>query len=91
MASAGLEKFKLNSAGVRDLLRSEGVRADLHVRAERVKAAATPQLVALDAPYPSLKVDSSIGVGRADATVTGVPLPLERSRRILGGAMDAAG
>lgn len=91
MADVGLIRFKLDSGGAKAILRSEAVRADLHVRAERVKVAAEPQLAALDSPYPSLKVTSDIGPGRAGATVTGVPLPLERSRRILGGAIDAAG
>lgn len=91
MASTGLEKFRLSSAGAKALLRSPAVKADLHARAERVKAAAEPELAALDEPYPSVKVTSDIGPGRAGATVTGVPLPLERSRRILGAALDAAG
>jgi hypothetical protein len=91
MAGVGLIRFQLSSPGARALLRSAPVAADLLARAERVKVAATPQLAALDSPYPALKVTGDIGPGRAGATVTGVPLPLERSRRILGGALDAAG
>lgn len=86
-----LEKFRINSAGARDLLRSEGVRLDLLARAERVRVVAEAETRALDAPYPALVVDSYVGRDRAGATVLGVPLPLERSRRILGGAIDAAG
>lgn len=91
MAASGLEKFVIKSAGAKALLRSAGVRADLGMRAGRVRAAADPELAALDESYPALKVESDTGPGRAGATVTGVPLPLERSRRILGGALDAAG
>jgi hypothetical protein len=87
----GLERFKLDHSGMRGLLRSTGVRADLHARALRVKAVADAELLRLDAPYPSTVADSSVGANRASATVLGVPLPLERSRRILGGAIDAAG
>lgn len=84
-------KFRMRSAGARALLTSPAVRAMLHAKALQVAAAAEPQLQRLDAPYPSLDVSSSSGTRRAAATVAGVPLPLERSRRILGGAIDAAG
>ena len=87
----GLERFVLNSPGVRAILRSPEVRADLHARALRVKAVVDAELATLDAPYPGVVADSYTGHGRAGATVLGVPLPLERSRRILGGAIDAAG
>lgn len=84
-------KFRMRSAGARALLRSAGVRADLHGRALRVKAVADADLATLDAPYPQVEVFNDVGPGRAGATITGVPLPLEQSRRILGGAIDAAG
>jgi len=84
-------KFVMRSAGAREVLRSPGVRADLRARAQRVKAVADAELATLDAPYPAVRVISDTGPGRAGATVTGVPLPLEHSRRILGGAIDAAG
>jgi hypothetical protein len=90
MAGA-IEKFVIDSGGARALLRSPGVRAMLLARALRVAAAADAQLATLDAPYPAVEADSYTGAGRAGATVLGVPLPLERSRRILGGAIDAAG
>ena len=86
-----VEKFRIIPRGAQDLLRSEGVRADLHARAERVAAAADAQLATLDAAYPATVADSSVGRGRAGATVLGVPVPLEESRRILGSAVDAAG
>ncbi len=91
MADVGLIRFKLDSSDARAILRSNRVRVDLHARALKVAATADVQLAALDGPYPALKVTSDIGPGRAGATVTGVPMPLERSRRILGGAIDAAG
>lgn len=87
----GLVRFRFDSADAKAILRSQRVRADLHARALRVKAAADAALAALEGPYPPLKVTSDIGPGRAGATVTGIPMPLERSRRILGGAVDAAG
>lgn len=86
-----LDRFVMNSGGARNLLRSEGVRLDLLARAERVGAVADAELATLDAPYPAVAVDSHTGRGRSAATVLGVPLPLERARRILGGAIDAAG
>lgn len=85
MAISGFEKFKISSPGARALLRSGGVRADLQRRAEAVRTAAQPQTDA------DLTADSYIGKGRAGATVIGVPMPIEQDRRILGGAIDAAG
>jgi hypothetical protein len=86
MAQA-LERFTIDSAGARALLRSDGVRADLDARAQRVKAAAEGQV---DSDVEII-ADSYIGSGRAGATVIGVPMRIERRRRVLGGAVDAAG
>lgn len=85
-----LERFRLNSAGVRQILRSDEVRSDLQRRADQVKAGADAQLAGLEGPHPEVAADSYVGSGRAGATVIGVPLPLEESRRILGNAIDAA-
>ena len=91
MAGSGFESFRMISRGAKALLTSEKVRADLHTRAERVKQSADAQLAQLDSPYPPVTVGSTTGTNRAGAVVGGVPMPLERSRRILGGAIDAAG
>lgn len=84
MAASGFEKFKLNSAGAKALLRSDGVRQDMTRRANAVLAAAQPQTDA------ELTADSVIGSGRAGASVFGVPMREEQDRRVLGGAIDAA-
>lgn len=88
---AALERFRLNPAGARQLLRSGEVRSDLQRRADQVKVEADAQLAGLEGPHPDVLADSYVGSGRAGATVIGVPLPLEESRRILGSAIDAAG
>lgn len=85
MASSGFEKFKILPAGARALLRSDQVRADLQRRAESVQRAAQGQTAA------EITADSYTGKGRAGATVIGVPMAQEQDRRILGGAIDAAG
>jgi hypothetical protein len=89
--AGGLERFKLSSPGARRILRSGGVQSDLVRRAGRVWQAADDQLRSLEGPYPTLRTEATTGPGRAGVTITGVPLPLEESRRILGGAIDAAG
>lgn len=38
--------FELDSKGIRDILRSEDVRKDLHARAQRIAASAGPGMVA---------------------------------------------
>lgn len=91
MARAGLERFELRRRGAIVLMRSDGVRSDLEGRARRVKAVVDAELATLDAPYPQVVADTTVGATRAGATVIGVPMPLERSRRILGQALDAAG
>ena len=83
------ERFRLHSPGAVGVLRSRGVLDDLVDRAERVKASADAELVVIG--YPSVIVNARVGAGRANVTVGAVPIPLERSRRILGAAMDAAG
>lgn len=85
-----LASFRPIPAGYRATLRSPGVQLDLLRRARNVKAVVDSHLAELDAPYPPAVADVTVGRNRASATVIGVPLPLERSRRILGGAIDAA-
>lgn len=52
-------RIKLNSAGVRELLKSPGVQADLKRRAERIKNAAGP----------GHEVEMFVGRNRARASV----------------------
>lgn len=93
-----IERFRLQSAGARALLKSTGVRADLQRRASAVAAVAEPQLVAATAHIhvtdPVLVVaDTYIGDNRAGATVIAIhpaSLRIEREHRVLGGALDAA-
>lgn len=85
MTVSGFEKFKISSPGARALMRSDGVRADLQRRAENVSRAAEASSGIM------LTADTYIGKNRAGATVIGVPMPIEQDRRILGGAIDAAG
>lgn len=84
--------FKIDGAGARKILRSEGVRADLQRRADRVRTAAEAALPETgDAWSRGIIADTSVGVARAGATVIGVWLPVEEEHRVLGGAIDAAG
>jgi len=75
-------QIKLNSAGVREMLRSPGVRADLDSRARRIAAQAGPGMSAA----------SSIGRRRALAMVwTDTPdaMAAEATSRALTRAIDA--
>lgn len=74
--------FKLNSDGVRTLLRSSEMEADLRARAERIAAAAGP----------GHAVESQIGVNRARASVrteTFEAMREEATNRTLTRAIDA--
>lgn len=76
-------EFKLNSAGVRQLLRSPEVLDDLEARARRIASAAGP----------GMEVDSGVtSGGRARAAVfTATPEAIrnERGRKALTRAIDA--
>lgn len=84
MAKTGFDRFKIRSAGAKELLRSDRVRGDLERRAGKVRAAAAGSTDA------HLIADSYTGRGRAGATVIGVPMRQEVKERILGRAIDAA-
>jgi hypothetical protein len=84
---AAFERFKHNPAGYRAILRSEAVRADLDSRAQRVKVAADNQLAG---QRITVIADTTVGRNRAGATIIGVPTRIEKARRVLGRAMDAA-
>lgn len=96
----GLERYRPNRQGIRELLGAEWVRADLHARAERVAAAAEASYTA-DPPHSgqvNVYVDSQAGgsggrVRSRAAVIADHPaaLPIEADRRPLGSALDAAG
>lgn len=88
MATSGFDRFVHNRAGYRAVLRSPGTAKMLQVRAEAVRRAAESQLPADTDIY--LLADTTTGQNRAGATVIGVPMRLERLRRVLGSAIDAA-
>lgn len=92
MASPGFESFKHNRAGYRAVLRSDGVRADLQARADRVRSVVEGQLPAeSDGGRPVfILADTTVGRNRAGATVLGVPMRIEADERLLGRAIDAA-
>lgn len=93
-----VQRFRLSSRGAKALLRSPGVRADLQRRADAVKAACEGewQQATADSHTPEpvrVVADTYTGTGRAGATVIAIhpsSLRIERDRRILGGAIDAA-
>lgn len=75
-------RIKLNSAGIRKLLRSDDVRHDLERRAEAIAAAAGK----------GMEADSQTGTNRASATVwTDTPgaMSAEARSRALTRAIDA--
>lgn len=75
-------KVTLNSEGVRDLLRSDGVRKDLRARADRIAAAAGPGHIA----------DDETGRNRARAaviTATAEAMLSEATNHTLTRAIDA--
>jgi hypothetical protein len=79
-------EFKLNREGIRKILRSPEMEAELLRRAQRVANATN-----LQDGEPDLEIDSSIGKNRARATVFRPGgLLREADDRALGSAIDAA-
>lgn len=79
---AGRIKIEMNPAGVREILQSEAVRAELHRRA---------QLIA-DAAGEGMEASSQIGATRARASVrteTPEAMRAEAEDRTLSSAIDA--
>lgn len=77
------KNFKLNRAGVRELLRSPEVKADLEARARRVAARAGD----------GMRVESATGRNRARAAVITDTIEARRAEakhRALTSAIDAA-
>jgi hypothetical protein len=86
-----LEKFEMDSDGYKNVLRSDGVRADLQARAERIAARAASMYNDADSIL-EVKADSYIGKGRAGATAIAIgvrALEIEAERRVLGSSMEA--
>lgn len=93
-----LLRYKPNRRGMRDLIGSEGVRADLHLRAEAVAAVAKAEYEAKP-PHQgdvNVYVDSQAGTPdhpRARAAIIAqhpAVIPIEKHRHPLTAAMDAA-
>lgn len=81
--------FKVNSAGVRELLRGAPVQADLKARADRIAAAANAEL---SSGEDGFVVDVDVGKNRARAVVlTATPeaMNAEASNRTLTHSFDA--
>jgi hypothetical protein len=89
--ATGLERFRLDSRGMKTILKSSGVREDLLARANRVAAQARGRTEGvLDHGPGGIVADSYTGRSRAGATVIGVPMEVESTERVLGSAIDAA-
>lgn len=91
-------RFKHSSRGYQNVMKSAGMRADLQRRADQVKQVAGPQFDVADDDLWGTPVeviaDTYVGKSRAGGTVVAVhpaALKIESERRILGGAIDAAG
>lgn len=81
-------QFKINSAGVRELLRSAAVQADLKERADRIAAAANAAAGLQD----GFIVDTDVGANRARAvvlTATADAMVAEATDRTLTRSIDA--
>jgi len=86
-----MASFRLNSRGMKALLRSDDVREDLERRADRVAQQVRGQVEGvLEHGEGGIVADSYTGRGRVGATVIGVPMEVEARDRVLGGAIDAA-
>lgn len=95
----GLTRYKPNRRGLRAILGSEGVRADLHARAEAVAEAAREEYTARPPHEGEVEVvvdsetgDRPGGVRARAAVIAKHPavLAIEKDRSPLGTAMDAA-
>jgi hypothetical protein len=83
---AGTFRLEILNAGIGELLRSDGVKADIAKRAERVGAAARSET---DMP---ILVEDKTGVRARYRIVADAPEAklIEAKTRLLGRAMDAA-
>jgi hypothetical protein len=88
MSKGGLERFVVNRAGLKAILKSPGVAADLKPRADRVAAVLRSELAGED--DWEIVSDVRVGRNRAGALVSGVPMRIELKRRIMGSAIDSA-
>ncbi|PZE89943.1 hypothetical protein [Curtobacterium sp. MCBD17_008] len=77
-------RIEMNQAGIRELLKSDEVRADLEARANRIAAAAGGE--------PDYEVDVRQGSSRVRASVRTATFPAildEARNRTLSGSLDA--
>lgn len=101
----GTIRLELNGPGIRELLLSDGVAADIHDRADRVAAAANQRYETIDVgardsgqppgetTHIKAKVEKGAGKNRARARVVAehpAARAVEAKHRVLGQSMDAA-
>lgn len=101
----GAIRLELNGPGIRELLKSDGVAADIHERAERVATAANERYAAIDVgardkgqsgggeTHIKATVDKTPGKNRARARVVAdhpAARAVEARHRVLGQSTDAA-
>lgn len=83
-------QIKLNSAGVRQVLRSDGVRQELLRRANSIAAAARARAPMYRGQQMEVETDSFTGSSRARATVFSPGgAAAEAEHRYLGGSLEA--
>jgi hypothetical protein len=87
-------RFKLNSAGMREMLKSSGIAADMHRRAEQVAAAARSSAPVESGDYRASiivtdEMQATRAVSTVGATVEYAPI-VEARLGVLGRALDAA-
>lgn len=81
-------KYTAKRAGIKALLKSPGVQADLRARADRVAAVLRSELA--DEENWEIVSDVRVGPVRAGALVSGVPMRIELEKRIMARAIEAA-
>jgi hypothetical protein len=87
-------RFKLNSAGIREMLKSSGIAADMHRRAEQVAAAARSSAPVESGDYKASIVvtdeqQPTRAVSHVGATVEYAPI-IESALGVLARSLDAA-
>lgn len=86
-----LISYKAKRPGIRALLKSPGVQADLQARADRVAAVLRSELAEQVEDGWEIVADVRVGPVRAGALVSGVPMRIEIRDRIMARAIEAAG
>ncbi len=83
----GFERFKINSKGVQEILKSPAVQGVLQSRGEAVAAEVRQRY---QRPGWEIVADTQVGRTRARCIVSGVPERDEDAEGIMGGALGAA-